>query len=683
MPDMTKRLAGVILGASVLILAGGVALSVPAVASGGAVPDAAFRACLNEYLGAKADADISQAQLEGLKGKPDGVIECTPGTTKIASLEGAQHLKNITLLNLRGHAVSDLTPLAGLTGLQALDVSSNKISDVTPLAGLTKLVALDIRSNQITRLGGLPATFLPYAQLSRKVTVGGWREATTTEVAEGGHVLAVAQTAAWTVTPGTYAYPVSDLAFADGACAGAWCFQHQAVTWTVAAGKATLDNAKATVTFAEAGTVTLKWAATAKATYSAWSADWKASQAPYFSGTVTVTVKAAATPTPTPTPTATPTPTKAASVAAAGAASPAASSATTTPAASATPAAVAPTTTPAAAVAPDQCGVKGAVPLAGPAGQFLDVLADQPHLAEINWLQTSGWSQGWTVSCYTTDGDASYVIRSGSGWSLAPGRYDSTHGVLTDVSFGVNAGTIGQIFQPLAAVARADAAVWLAQLALDDQGVDLASADGVADFLDGDYALTLDTWTKGPDGEWGTGDEPKVVTIPAGHKYYAQFADVTPGAAGDRQGHAVTFLANTVVNARFDDHGNLVGGQRLAEGFPGTDGTAAVWGSGDLWTLGEVSARDFRPLASIARQDMAAFLYRIALYEVQSGEHPTVDLSVSTPIGGWSDHGEAVYWLRGANITEGFADGTFGGLFAVVRQDLAAFLKRAAGFIGA
>ncbi|HEX4609648.1 MAG TPA: leucine-rich repeat domain-containing protein, partial [Urbifossiella sp.] len=48
-------------------------------------------------------------------------------------------LTGLQTLNLGGTRVTDMSPLAGLTGLQTLDLSSTKVSDVSPLAGLIKL----------------------------------------------------------------------------------------------------------------------------------------------------------------------------------------------------------------------------------------------------------------------------------------------------------------------------------------------------------------------------------------------------------------------------------------------------------------------------------------------------------------------------------------------------------------
>ena len=45
--------------------------------------------------------------------------------------------------------IQDLSPLAGLTELQALFLARNQISNITPLTGLTELECLDLGENQI------------------------------------------------------------------------------------------------------------------------------------------------------------------------------------------------------------------------------------------------------------------------------------------------------------------------------------------------------------------------------------------------------------------------------------------------------------------------------------------------------------------------------------------------------
>ena len=51
---------------------------------------------------------------------------------------------------INGHAVSDLSPLSGLTSLRRLMASSGAIADVSPLAKLTRLMELRIAANRIS-----------------------------------------------------------------------------------------------------------------------------------------------------------------------------------------------------------------------------------------------------------------------------------------------------------------------------------------------------------------------------------------------------------------------------------------------------------------------------------------------------------------------------------------------------
>ena len=84
-------------------------------------------------------------------------------------------------------------------------------------------------------------------------------------------------------------------------------------------------------------------------------------------------------------------------------------------------------------------------------------------------------------------------------------------------------------------------------------------------------------------------------------------------------------------------------------------------------------SRTFRGMDSVRRQDMAAFLYRLA---VKAGRGGGVkpgsfrDVSDATP------HASEVRWLGGSGVSTGYADGTFRGMLPVYRQDMAAFLHR-------
>lgn len=82
----------------------------------------------------------------------------------------------------------------------------------------------------------------------------------------------------------------------------------------------------------------------------------------------------------------------------------------------------------------------------------------------------------------------------------------------------------------------------------------------------------------------------------------------------------------------------------------------------------------FKPMAPVRRQDMAAFLYRLAgspKYEPTQSEmrvFPDVDSN--------TDHAREIWWLAANGITTGYPDNPFRGLDTVKRQDMAAFLHR-------
>ena len=72
--------------------------------------------------------------------------------TDVSALAGLTGLRE---LDLSGNAVADLWPLADLTDLRVLDLSGNQIADLSALAGLTGLQVLLLDRNQITDVGTL------------------------------------------------------------------------------------------------------------------------------------------------------------------------------------------------------------------------------------------------------------------------------------------------------------------------------------------------------------------------------------------------------------------------------------------------------------------------------------------------------------------------------------------------
>ena len=74
------------------------------------------------------------------------------GLTDVSALAG---LSGVRELDLADNAIADLSPLAGLTGLQVLDLSGNRIADIATLAGLTELKRLNLSDNRIEALSAL------------------------------------------------------------------------------------------------------------------------------------------------------------------------------------------------------------------------------------------------------------------------------------------------------------------------------------------------------------------------------------------------------------------------------------------------------------------------------------------------------------------------------------------------
>ena len=107
------------------------------------------------------------------------------------------------------------------------------------------------------------------------------------------------------------------------------------------------------------------------------------------------------------------------------------------------------------------------------------------------------------------------------------------------------------------------------------------------------------------------------------------------------------------------DHITWLAGTGITKGYP--DGT-------------------YRPMEMVYRQDMAAFLYRLAGEPVftPTDEQKAVfkDVNEATP------HCNEIWWLASTGIAEGYHDGTFRPLEKMYRQDLAAFINRLAAYLG-
>ena len=100
----------------------------------------------------------------------------------------------------------------------------------------------------------------------------------------------------------------------------------------------------------------------------------------------------------------------------------------------------------------------------------------------------------------------------------------------------------------------------------------------------------------------------------------------------------------------------------------------------EIWWMAETGISDgfpdgtFKPYATVARCDMAAFMHRMC-GNGGSSYSSFKDVNSSTP------HSRDIGWMAANGISTGFADNTFRPYANVVRCDMAAFMHRMAGLV--
>jgi len=98
---------------------------------------------------------VSEAALNAL---PGNIIGTNRG---IQNVIGAQHLHNISLMQLGNNSISDIAPLAGLTAhgnLHTLNLNNNLLAGATalsPLSGMHSLNTLSVNNNRLTSIAPL------------------------------------------------------------------------------------------------------------------------------------------------------------------------------------------------------------------------------------------------------------------------------------------------------------------------------------------------------------------------------------------------------------------------------------------------------------------------------------------------------------------------------------------------
>ena len=115
-----------------------------------AIPDANLRAAIEVALGKASGAPITVAEMERLSDLP-------ADDAGISDLNGLEFAANLWSLRLRRSAITDLSPLSGLTNLTHLAISNLNltVSDLSPILGLTNLRTLSLRGMNITDISAL------------------------------------------------------------------------------------------------------------------------------------------------------------------------------------------------------------------------------------------------------------------------------------------------------------------------------------------------------------------------------------------------------------------------------------------------------------------------------------------------------------------------------------------------
>ena len=123
------------------------------------IPDAALRKAVEAALDKAAGDPITRGEMADLR------VLHSRGVRQLTGIEYATNLLN---LGLGYGAITDVSPLAGMTALTYLHLSNNEISDVSPLAGMwLNLSYLDLSNNEISDVSPLAGmTVLRWLNLS-------------------------------------------------------------------------------------------------------------------------------------------------------------------------------------------------------------------------------------------------------------------------------------------------------------------------------------------------------------------------------------------------------------------------------------------------------------------------------------------------------------------------------------
>ena len=112
------------------------------------LPDPNLRAAIETTLGKAKDDPITPSEMATLTRLEAPEVD-------ILNPTGLEHATHLMELFLNGNAISDLSPLTGLTNLTLLKLDRNSISDISALADLINLVGLHLHRNSVSDLSPL------------------------------------------------------------------------------------------------------------------------------------------------------------------------------------------------------------------------------------------------------------------------------------------------------------------------------------------------------------------------------------------------------------------------------------------------------------------------------------------------------------------------------------------------
>lgn len=343
--------------------------------------------------------------------------------------------------------------------------------------------------------------------------------------------------------------------------------------------------------------------------------------------------------------------------------------------------------------------------------RFSDVSSSTYHAEDILWLASAGITTGYVDegtgdATFKPDGDvtradmAAFLRRlaeligvegadsyepDDEAWETFSDVTDSTYhaeDILWLAHAGISTGFADGTYMPNSSVKRCDMATFLRNL---------AKLSGASD---------AETWTPSS-SDWSTFTDVTTSTDHAEDILWLAHAEITTGYSTYyfRPMSSVTrcdmaaFIRRLAVLMGVSDAETWTPSSSDWSRF--TDVTSSTDHAEDILWLAHAGISvgweeqngtyTFRPYNSIARADMAQFLYKLAQLAGDEGalnwsySSASAVVSFTDVSSSGSYHPEAVLWLSYAGISQGYSGGTFKPYSDVARCDMAAFLHRLYG----